>query len=51
MSCIDLPASFLFSYPTIEKIAYWFAENATAETGVAETNVSDILDDINDLLE
>ena len=48
---IDLPASFLFSYPTVEKIADWFVENATGETDVAESDVSEILDDINDLLE
>ena len=48
---VSLPASFLFSNPTIEKIADWFEENASETSGAEENNVSSVLNDINDLLE
>ncbi len=50
----DLEASFLFNYPTIEKISSWFAENALkspADATEASQDTDDILKDIENLLE
>jgi NAD(P)-dependent dehydrogenase (short-subunit alcohol dehydrogenase family)/acyl carrier protein len=47
----ELSASFLFSYPTIDKIADWFEENLAPSTNDHENNVSELLDDIDSLLE
>ncbi|MBN1294825.1 MAG: SDR family NAD(P)-dependent oxidoreductase [Candidatus Latescibacteria bacterium] len=48
---IDLSASFFFSYPTIEKIADWLIENISKSTESVEMDTSDLLKDIDGLLE
>jgi len=48
---VDLPASFLFSYPTIEKIADWLGEDASKTSEAEEVDTSNLLDDIDGLLE
>ena len=47
----DLPASFLFSNPTIEKIAGWFVDNTVKKSDVAEHDITNILGEIDSLLE
>ncbi|MFA6471985.1 MAG: beta-ketoacyl reductase, partial [Candidatus Latescibacterota bacterium] len=47
---VDLPASFLFSYPTIDKIADWYDEYASKKSGGTGKTTSDLMDDINSLL-
>ena len=47
---VKLPASFLFSHPTIEKIAHWFIAQAAPQPGPSEPAVNNLLDEIDSLL-
>ena len=47
---VNLPASFLFSHPTIEKMANWFAECSAPKAASEKPVVSSLLDEIDSLL-
>lgn len=50
-SGMKLPASFLFSNPTIEKIAAWFIANSAQPDNSSEQQVSSLLDEIDSLID